>query len=66
MGNGSFQLSLIGPPSHTYVIEATTNLTTQSWVPISTNQTSLGGLLQFLDADATNHPFRFFRARMVQ
>jgi hypothetical protein len=66
MGNGSFQLSLIGPPSRSYVIEATTNLTTQSWVPVSTNQTSLGGLLQFLDTDATNHPYRFFRARMVQ
>lgn len=66
MVNGSFQLSLIGPPSRSYVIEATTNLTTQSWVPVSTNQTSLGGLLQFLDADATNHPYRFFRARMVQ
>jgi hypothetical protein len=66
MGNGSFQLSLIGPPSRTYVIESTTNLTTQTWVPLSTNQTSLGGLLQFYDTDATNHPYRFFRARMVQ
>lgn len=66
LDDGSFQLSLVGPPSHTYVIEATTNLTTQTWVPVSTNQTSAGGLLQFLDADATNHSHRFFRARMVQ
>jgi hypothetical protein len=66
MGNGTFQLSLVGPPSRSYVIEATTNLTTQLWVPVSTNQTSLSGLLQFLDTDATNHPYRFFRARMVQ
>jgi hypothetical protein len=65
-GNGSFQLSLIGPPSRNYIIEATTNLATQSWLPESTNQTSLGGLLQFLDADTTNYPYRFFRARMVQ
>jgi len=66
MANGSFHLSLIGPPSHTYVIEATTNLTTQSWVPVFTNQTSAAGVLQFLDTTATNYPFRFFRARMVQ
>jgi hypothetical protein len=66
MGNGSFQLSLVGPPSHTYIIEATTNLTNPSWLPVSTNQTSAGGLLQFLDPDTANHPYRFFRARMVQ
>jgi len=65
-GDGSFQLSVIGPPSRSYVIEATTNLTSASWVPVSTNQTSLGGLLQFLDSDTTNYPYRFFRARMVQ
>jgi hypothetical protein len=66
IGNGAFQLSLIGPPSHTYVIEACTNLTTESWMPVSTNQTSAGGLLQFIDADTANVPHRFFRARMVQ
>jgi hypothetical protein len=64
-GDGRFQLSLIGPPSHTYIIEATTDLATQSWVPMSTNQTSIGGLLQFLDTDTTSHRYRFFRARMV-
>ena len=66
LANGTFQLSLLGPPSHTYVIEATTNLTTQSWLPVSTNETSVGGVLQFLDSDATNYSYRFFRARMVQ
>ena len=66
LANGSFELSLIGPPGHTYVIEATTNLTTQFWMPVSTNETTVGGVLQFLDTDATNYSHRFFRARMVQ
>lgn len=65
MENGVFQMLLVGPPSRTYIIEATTNLTTQSWVSVSTNQTSLGGLLQFLDPDTSSQPYRFFRARMV-
>ncbi len=66
LANGNFQLSLTGPPSRTYVIEATTNLTTQSWAPVATNQTSVNGLLQFLDPNTATSPQRFFRARMVQ
>jgi hypothetical protein len=66
LANGSFQLTLTGPPSHTYVIEATTNLTAQGWSPVSTNQTGVNGLLQFVDPNASNWPYRFFRARMIQ
>jgi hypothetical protein len=64
--DGSFQLSLTGAPNQRYVIEATTNLTAQTWEPLATNQTSLSGLLQFLDSNATNTPHRFFRARMAR
>jgi hypothetical protein len=56
---------LMGPPAQTYIIEATTNLATQAWVPVFTNQTSISGLLQFLDTDTTSPRSRFFRARMV-
>jgi len=66
LANGSFQLSLSGPANHTYVIETSTNLVDQVWTPVSTNQTSAAGLLEFIDITATNSPQRFFRARMVQ
>lgn len=64
--NGTFQLSISGPPNHTYVIEATTNIAEQVWTPVSTNSTSAGGSLQFIDAAASGAPQRFYRARMVQ
>lgn len=64
--NGSFQLSLSGPPNHTYVIETATNVVDRVWTPVSTNQTSAGGVLQFIDTTASNAPQRFFRARMIQ
>lgn len=64
--NGTFQLSVSGPPNHTYVIEATTNIADQVWTPISTNLTSASGAMQFIDSTASNTPQRFYRARMLQ
>lgn len=64
--DGTFQLSLNGPANHTYIIEMSTNLTAQAWAPLSTNQTSAAGALQFIDPRATNSPQRFYRARMLQ
>jgi len=64
--NGSFQLTLNGPPNHSYVIEAATNIISQTWIPVSTNQTSATGLLEFVDPTASSSPQRFFRARMIQ
>ncbi len=64
--NGSFQLSLTGPPNHTYVIETATNVVDQVWTPVSTNQTGAGGVMQFIDSTASNSPQRFYRARMIQ
>lgn len=64
--NGNFQLSLSGPPNHTYAIEMSTNLNSQVWIPISTNQTGVSGSLEFIDSAATNSPQRFYRARMLQ
>ena len=64
--NGAFQLSLSGPPNHTYAIEMSTNLNNQVWIPVSTNQTGANGSLQFIDTATTNSPQRFYRARMIQ
>ncbi len=65
LANGTFQLSISGPPNHTYVIEATTNIADQVWTPVSTNSTGTGGTLQFIDGAASGAPQRFYRARMV-
>jgi Lysyl oxidase/Immunoglobulin I-set domain len=64
--DGTFRLSLNGPPNHSYAIEMSTNLNAQSWTVLATNRTSAGGALQFIDARATNSPQRFYRARMLQ
>lgn len=64
--DGTFRLSLNGPANHSYVIEMSTNLNEQAWTVLSTNQTSAGGSLQFIDIRATNSPQRFYRARMLQ
>jgi hypothetical protein len=58
--NGGFVLNLNLLSGHgPVIIYSTTNL--QNWVPIFTNPPILGSL-QFLDSNATNLPFVFYRA----
>ncbi len=57
--NGVFAMDLELPTGFPYVMEATTNLL--NWSPIFTNR--LPGLLHFQDADAPNHPTRFYRLK---
>ena len=58
--NGSFQLSLSGQASVTYVIEASPDLKT--WTAISTNS-SPSGVISFTDSGAASLARRFYRAR---
>ncbi len=63
--DGQKQLTLLGAPNATYIIEATTNLLSPPavipWLPVSTNTADALGLLQFIDPDATNFATRFYR-----
>lgn len=62
--NGSMQISGTGQPGLPHVLEATTNLApTIIWSPIRTNNADPLGLLNFIDASATNFPIRFYRVR---
>lgn len=59
--DGSFKLTVAGDPGPDYLVEASTNLT--AWTTLlTTNPAALP--FQFLDATATNHPARFYRARL--
>lgn len=58
--NGAFLMRVASPSSNNHILEASTNLT--SWVPIATNPAPYG-IVDFLDAAATNFPHRFYRAR---
>jgi VCBS repeat-containing protein len=62
MTANGFELKLSGPPTSTYIIEASTNLT--DWTPISTNS-GLTGSVVFTDTEATNFSQRFYRAMTV-
>jgi uncharacterized protein DUF1565 len=57
---GECEIELRGYAGQSYVIEASTNLT--SWDAISTNVAELGALI-FRDSHATNFSHRFYRAR---
>jgi hypothetical protein len=60
--DGSAQLNCTGAPSAYYLIQATSNLgDPSSWTNISTNMTDNAGVIQWTDADAAGHPFRFYR-----
>ena len=53
-------INLNGPPRHTYITEASTNLI--QWTAIATNLL-LTASTNVSDASTTNHPARFYRAR---
>jgi uncharacterized repeat protein (TIGR03806 family) len=56
--NGTLQLTLLGNPGGSYVLQASTNLT--NWTPIVTN-TAGTNVLEFVDPNASNYPARFYR-----
>ena len=60
-GDGNYILSLAGIPGETYIVEATTNIVTPTWVPIGANVAGPNGLWTFIDLDSTNYPSRFYR-----
>ncbi|MEO5803498.1 MAG: immunoglobulin domain-containing protein [Verrucomicrobiota bacterium] len=58
--DGRFQLVASGGTNFAYTIEASTNLV--NWLPL-TNIFNQTGTFEFTDDAATNHPYRFYRAR---
>ena len=56
--NQQLQLGFMGVAGSNYVLQASTNLTT--WTPLSTNNTATNWF-NFLDPNATNYPYRFYR-----
>lgn len=57
--DGSFELTMLGLPHMTHVIEATSDL--RNWTPISTN-TPQSNTTLFIDPNAASSPTRFYRA----
>lgn len=57
---GQFSFQLSGIAGTNYIIQASTNLDGNNWVPIATN-TASGGTFNFTDSHATNSG-RFYRA----
>lgn len=55
--NGQFQFRLTGTSGESYILQASTNLS--SWVPLLTNSTPL---YDFTDTNASNFQRRFYRA----
>jgi PKD repeat protein len=57
--NGQFSLQITGTTGTNYIIQVSTNLSVNNWIPISTN-TATGGTFNFTDMHATNAS-RFYR-----
>jgi autotransporter-associated beta strand protein len=60
--NGVRRIVGAGLPRLPYRIEATPNLNTPiSWTTVGTNVSDISGLYDFIDADASLYPMRFYR-----
>jgi hypothetical protein len=57
-----FGLNITGTADIPLLVEATTNLAAQSWVPLQ-SCTLTNGLIYFSDAQWTNYPSRVYRIR---
>jgi hypothetical protein len=57
-----FGFNIAGTPDIPLVIEASTNLSAQSWVPLQMS-TLTNGLFYFSDSQWTNYPSRLYRIR---
>lgn len=65
-GSGGLVLTLSGAPGYTYILEATTNLTSPgSWEPLATNTLGANGVWQFSDMQTTNFTRRFYRLQLA-
>lgn len=64
--SGSVTLGLSGASGYSYVLEATTNLASPNWVPLTTNMPGTNGFWQYTDTSATNYPLRFYRLLLSQ
>lgn len=62
LADGTFQLTLNVDAGFNYDLEATTDLL--QWQPVTS--ISAGGLVDFVDTDATNFPNRFYRLHWLQ
>jgi hypothetical protein len=60
---GQLHLLINGLAGRTYLIESSTNLWIPDWEPLSTNETSLGGVLEFIDPRPLDSAQRFYRTR---
>jgi len=59
LANGMFTLRVYGEPGTNYIVQGSTNLV--NWLPLSTNQVSGLGYLEFADTSSTNYDRRFYR-----
>ena len=59
--NGQVALTGAGIPATNYQLQATTNVATGNWIPLSTNVAAADGALQFVDLAAPNSSTRFYR-----
>jgi len=64
---GDFNLSFVGTPGYSYVLEVTADLSSPTnWLPVATNKLGVDGVWQFSDTQATNFQQRFYRIRELQ
>ncbi len=61
LSNGTIQLTGSGYPSLSYVVQATTNVVGGIWTNIGTATADVNGVLQFIDANDSGLPMRFYR-----
>lgn len=61
VSGGSLRIGLASPPSHTCVIEATTNVAQGPWLPVYTNRVPTG-TFSFTDSTTAKLQRRFYRA----
>jgi hypothetical protein len=60
---GHFGFGINGPPYANIVVEACTNISHPTWIPLSTNTLSDTGASTFSDPKSGNYPFRYYRFR---
>jgi hypothetical protein len=61
--NGVVQFQITGTPNISYIIQASANL--QQWTDASTN-IAIGGIINFVDPQANQFRYRFYRVKLGQ
>ena len=62
LANGHAQLSMVGIPGRTYIVQVSDDLMT--WSTLTTMSAGTNGEFQFEDTDAANHAQRFYRLNL--